>query len=134
MEASLRTVRIVWVAMLVAALIYWWLPEKLNVQPKDLDSTFYGVFIGLLVAMLASIVILRRLTISKAEPLIRSNSTDVAALQKWRAGQIVTVAMCEGIVLYGLLLRFVGATRSQAALFYGVGIAAMIVFWPKQVS
>jgi hypothetical protein len=134
MEASLKIVRIVWIAMLIAAFIYLWLPEKLNVQPRDLDSTFYGAFIVLVAVMLASIVILRKLTIGKAEPLIRSNSNDTAALQKWRFGQIVTVALCEAIVLYGLVLRFVGATRSQSAPFYGVGIAAMIVFWPRPVS
>jgi len=118
MEGSLRTIRIVWIAMLIAAFIYGWLPEKLNVQPKKLDSTFYAVFIVLLVVMLASIVIMRRLTIDKAEPLIRSNPNDAGALQKWRAGQIVTVAMFEAMVLYGLVLRFVGATRLQAIPFY----------------
>ena len=120
--------------MVIAAFIYVWLPEQLGVHPKNLDSTFYSVFIVLLVVMLSSIVILRKLTIAKAEPLIRSNPNDSAALQKWRAGQIATVAMFEGIVLYGLVLRFVGATRMQATPFYAVGILGMIVFWPKPVS
>jgi hypothetical protein len=134
MEASLKTIRIVWGAMVIAAFIYVWLPEKVGVQPKNLDSTFYTVFIVLLVVMLSTIVILRKLTIAKAEPLIRANANDTAALQKWRAGQIVTVAMFEAIVLYGLVLRFVGATRMQAAPFYAVGIIGMIVFWPRPVS
>lgn len=134
MEASLKIIRIVWGAMLIAAFIYGWLPEMVGVQPKNLDSTFYTVFIVLLVAMLFSIVIIRNLTIAKAEPLIRLNPNDAAALQKWRVGQIVTVAMFEAIVLYGLVLRFVGSTRMQAAPFYVVGIAGMIVFWPKSVS
>ena len=134
MEANLRTIRIVWIALLVAAFVYAWLPEQLGVQPKHLDSTFLTVFVILLIAMPATIVIMRKLTIAKAEPMIRSNPNDAAALLKWRAGQIVTVAMLEGIVLYGLVLRFVGATRTQAAPFYVVGIAGMIIFWPKPVS
>jgi|SRR3954464_15882813 hypothetical protein len=133
MEASLKTVRIVWIAMLVATFIYLLLPEMLNLNPRDLNSPIYAVFVALVVVVLTSIVILRMLTIGRAEPLIRANSNDAGALQKWRAGQIVTVALCEAIVLYGLVLRFVGATWAQSAPFYGVGIAAMIVFWPKPV-
>jgi hypothetical protein len=133
MDSQVKQVRIIWIAMLAAAVLYIWVPEQVHAQPKSLDSTFYAVFIVLVVVVLGMIVVFRKGTIDRVTPILQSSPNDLAALQKWRIGQIVTVAMSEAIVLYGLVLRFVGATRMQAAPFYLVGIGCMIVFWPKPV-
>jgi len=134
MDASLRYVKIIWSAFLFAALLYIWIPEQVHVQSRELAPAFYYAMIGLAILMLPILLVMRKATIGLAEPILRNAPQDASALMKWRSGQIVTAAMCEAIVLFGLVLRFVGATRMQAAPLYALGIGALIVFWPKSLE
>ena len=84
--------------------------------------------------MVAIVMVLRRATIGRAQDVLRTSPNDAAALGRWRMGQIITFAICEAIVLYGLVLRFMGATLKQSAPLYVLGICAMLFFRPQPVQ
>ena len=134
MESALKQIRIIWTAMVVAAFIYVWLPEYVQVQPREIPPSIMPVFAALGVSMIVAIVVFRKIYISKAELVLQRDSNDASALLRWRTGQITTMALCEGLVLYGLVLRFMGATRYQAAPMYIIGIGAFIIFRPQRVQ
>jgi hypothetical protein len=134
MESALRTIRIVWIGMFIAGLIYVWLPERLGVQPREANPLLYTLILVQAVAVFVIAVGMRKFMVGKATETLRTNVAEAVALQKWRTGQIVSVAMFESIVLFGLVLRFTGATRMQVAPLYVLGLGAMIVFWPREIQ
>jgi uncharacterized membrane protein len=51
---------------------------------------------------------------------------------RWRAGLIITFALCLAVALLGLVLRILGASSSQATPFYLAGALLMLYFVPRR--
>jgi hypothetical protein len=56
---------------------------------------------------------------------------DATSLKQWRSGQIVSFAFAESVVLYGFLLKFLGAGWNIAGMFFVVGILVLLAWTPK---
>lgn len=132
MDSQLRQVQIVWIALFVAGIVYVALPEFIAVQPREISPILYPILAVQSVVILAVVVFLRKMLIGRAVEVLATDANNRAAILKWRSGEIATAALCESIVLLGLVVRFVGGTRVQSALLYLLGLGAMIVFWPKR--
>jgi len=131
MESSFRTVRIVHVALLAAALIYAFLPEMAHVQTKNVNPVFvYIIYVVAISEAVIALVVRDRLVNRAAEQLVNM-PTDSTALARWRMGNILIFALSEAIVLYGLVLRFVGASAVHAGVLYAGGIMLLLIFTPK---
>ena len=74
---------------------------------------------------------LRRRMIKPSEESLRSNPDDESALKKWRTGVILSLAMASTIVLFGLVLKFMGATWNVASWFFIVGILLLLAWTPR---
>jgi hypothetical protein len=61
------------------------------------------------------------------------NSADAKAAKQWEAGQVISLAMAEGVAYWGLVIRMVfhGALW-QASLFYLTG-ALLLLFWTPRM-
>lgn len=131
MDSNLKQVKIVWLALFVAGIAYVALPEFIAVQSRELNPVIFPVLVAQGLVILTVVVFLRKLLIGRAVEALLTNAEDRTAILKWRSGQIATAALCESIVLLGLVARFIGGTRPQSATLYVLGLGAMIVFWPK---
>lgn len=134
MEAALKQMKLIWVVMLLSAFIYVLLPEMIKPSVRPVDEVLFVVLGVMIMANLGVLLVIRRMYVQKAEETLRTSPQDALAILRWRQGHIVTLALGESIVLFGLVLRFIGATAWQAAPWYIVGIAAMLVFRPKAVQ
>jgi F0F1-type ATP synthase membrane subunit c/vacuolar-type H+-ATPase subunit K len=74
---------------------------------------------------------LRRRMIKSSEESLRSNANDESALKKWRTGVIVSLVMASTIVLFGVVLKFMGATWNVASWFFIVGIVLLLAWTPR---
>jgi hypothetical protein len=64
--------------------------------------------------------------------VLGANPNEQSALGRWRAANIVVLALCESIGLYGFVLRFLGFSLMQAMPFYLAAILMMLYFGPKR--
>ncbi|OLC95567.1 MAG: hypothetical protein AUH86_11680 [Acidobacteria bacterium 13_1_40CM_4_58_4] len=134
MEASLKMLRTLRIAMLAALVLYVFVGERVPHPPKPTNVVFYYAKTFVAIAMIAAIFILRRIMVMRAEQTLGQNTEDFASLYRWRAGYIVTYALCEAIALYGFVLRFVGFSLSQVAPFYLAGFVLILFFAPRRPS
>ena len=74
---------------------------------------------------------LRSRMIRPSEESLRSNPNDETALKKWRTGVIVSLGMASTIVLFGVVLKFMGATWNVASWFFIVGIVLLLAWTPR---
>jgi F0F1-type ATP synthase membrane subunit c/vacuolar-type H+-ATPase subunit K len=74
----------------------------------------------------------RRLFVLRAEVTLAAQPEDATALNRWRAGYIITYALCEAMALFGLVLRVLGFTLSEVTPFYLVGFVLILVFTPRR--
>jgi formate-dependent nitrite reductase membrane component NrfD len=133
MDSAIRVLRIVHGALLGAAFLYVFMAEKLNEgrEPKS-TSVIYMAIAVMAVAVVVISFVFRIRMVGSSEEKLRLDATDATALARWRAGNVVTLALAESVVLYGLVLRFVGATTAQAVPFYLAGIAMLLLFTPRR--
>lgn len=133
MDTALRTLRIVHAAMMVAAFIYVGIAEKFcaaNVL-HDID-TMYVAIAALAGLMVVSAFSVRRRFVTNSADILRTDVSNSAALARWRTGQMLGFAVAEAVVLYGLVVRFTGASTVHAAPFYVGGILLFLAFFPTR--
>ena len=130
---TLRKIRIIHLAMLVAMILYVFTAEVvLPHQAHDLNQIFQLGIGFVCVTILGLIVFFRTTKIRPALNTLQLKPDDPAALQQWRVGSILTAVMLETIVLFGLVLRILGAAPSISAALYIVGIGLMLLWWPQR--
>jgi hypothetical protein len=133
MDAHLRILRIIHIVMLAAAFLYVLIAEMVLRHPeRPLDLNFYRVMAVLTAVMIGGILLIRQTVVGRALETLRLQPDEASANVRWRAGYTVIFALSEAIVLYGLLLRLLGATAAQAAPFYAVGIILLLLFSPRR--
>ena len=130
MEASLKMLRTVRIAMLVSILLYVFVGERTPHPVRPTNLVFYYAMTFMAVGMIAAIFLLRRVMVIRAERILAHNAEDSVSLNRWRAGYIVTFALCEAIALYGFVLRFVGFSLAQVMPFYG--FVLLVFFRPRR--
>lgn len=132
MDATLRLLRILQMALLVSVVLYAVIGELAGPhQPKDVKQV-QVILMMLGVALVAAIVILRQRMVRPAEDTLRAQPEDAVALARWRAGNIVTFALSEAIALHGLVLRMLGARLQAAVPFYAAAAVFLVVLGPRR--
>jgi hypothetical protein len=63
-----------------------------------------------------------------------SSSDQPKNIRRAYAVQLMLMACSLAVVLYGLVVRFTGATLAQALPFYIVGSALLLYFKPKEIG
>jgi hypothetical protein len=134
MDASLRIVRIVRIAMLLSIVMYGFVGEYARPPMNSPNPIIFYALTFVSISMAALIIWMRRLLISPAEAVLAANASETTALNRWRAGYMVIYAICEAIALYGLVLRFLGFTLSQVAPFYAAGFILLVFLSPRPPS
>ena len=134
MESALKQMRMMWIFFLIAAFAYVAVAEFLPHSVPPVKPEVYTIILVVGIMELLSIVIVRKVLLTKAEEVLRTTPNDMAAIFRWRQGQLVTLALASAVVLIGLVLRFIGASTIQAAPLYLLGIAAMLIFQPKAIQ
>jgi hypothetical protein len=118
--------------MLTAAVIYIILPELVHVHTREVSRMLFTILLGLAFVIATVALMVRNRMVERAASQLALAPTDAAALNRWRMGHIVLFALSESIVLYGLVLRFIGASILQAGVLYAGGIALLLMFTPRR--
>ena len=131
-EKTLRAVRLVHLALLFAAVAYLVLPLAVSRPMTQTPSLVVILAMGAVAfSGIAGAALLRGRLVEPSAEALRANSQDLAALQRWRAGVILSLVLCETVVLFGLALRFTGAPWSVCAVFYAPGTFLLLAWAPR---
>ncbi|MGH9740351.1 MAG: hypothetical protein ACRD4X_17450 [Candidatus Acidiferrales bacterium] len=132
-DGTLRVLRVIYAALVSAIVFYAWIPGgMLHIAVQPIDRALYvGIAV---VAVLSAVmaVVMRNRMLQPALATLRTNPADAASHRRWRTGSLVSYSLALAVVLYGFALRMIGATFGQAAPFYAVGFALMLLWWPRR--
>jgi hypothetical protein len=82
-------------------------------------------------ATLALALFFRMKFVRRASQTLQVNPSDPAAITNWRKGQLLSIVLAETLSLYGFALLATSLPQTQAAFFYTAGIAATLLFYPR---
>lgn len=130
-QRNLRSLQTVHAAFLFAAVAYLVVSYVAGprTQPQPL-SFILGVGV-VAISTCAGGIFIRSRFVQPASETLRSNPDDAAAVARWRTGTILSLVFSETVVLYGLALRFIGASWNICGIFYVVGIFLLLAWTPR---
>jgi cytochrome b561 len=130
MYKILRTLRAVQWAMLASIVLYGVVGELVGPRTSYVNQTLSYIFTSLSVGIVGTIFIVRRTLVTRAQSALSLNSEDGLGLSHWKTGYLATYVLCESLALFGLVLRFQGASLRQSVLYYASGFVLMLFFRP----
>jgi hypothetical protein len=132
LDGTLRTLRTVYLVLLAAMLLYVTIAERAEHQLINMNRTFLAGLGGIAAIGVVIALYVQAKMIRPALETLQAKPDDAASLGRWRSGSLASYVVAEGIVLFGLCLRFLGGTRAMALPFYGVGIVMMTFLFPRR--
>jgi hypothetical protein len=130
-KKTLRAARVLHVALLVMVLVDFDVSYRLAPTQNQISPIMvYGIAFVCL-SDIGVAVFLRSRMIGPSEESLRSNPSDESALKKWQTGVFVSLVMASTIVLFGLVLKFMGATWNVAGWFFIAGILLLLIWRPR---
>ena len=132
-EGTVQFLRLLHGALLVSVVLYglilWRVPAQ---NSRPLDASMLVALGALSVVMIAVGVAVRAKFIREAFETLRIRPDDAGSLAHWRKGDIVSAALAEAVVLYGVAIHFIGGSTRQVAPFFVVGAIVMLLWWPQR--
>lgn len=130
MQAALRTVRVIQVAMLACMGVYVILGETLHMHVSANPTLLYALSFAS-ISVVGVLFVVRRTMVVQSEIQLCNRPEDAVTVSRWRAGHFATFALCELLALFGLVLRLVGFPISQVWPYYLGGFVLLLLFWPR---
>ena len=132
MKGTLRTLRTVQWVMLGSILFYAVVGEVLGSGARAADPSLGYVFTTAGVAIVGVIFVVRRTLVLRSAESLAAHPDDSLSLSHWKTGYVATYALCEGLALFGLVLRFMGCNFQQSLPFYIGGFVLLFFFGPRE--
>ena len=133
MESAFKKVRLIRWALLLAIPLLAWVAE-IGRDRGSSDWTWrHWLVMGLCIWSVSAAFRLRSRLLRRSKEKLMNNAADAKAAKQWEAGQIISLAMAEGVAYYGLVVRMVfHGTLWQASTFYLMA-ALLLLFWTPRM-
>jgi F0F1-type ATP synthase membrane subunit c/vacuolar-type H+-ATPase subunit K len=119
--------------MIVVIVLYGFVLWEIGApSPQPLDTKFLVALALVSLGALAAGLVARRKLIGPAFETLRQKPDDATALGQWRRGVVISAALGESIVLFGVVIYLIGGASRQAAPFFVVGTLVMLLWWPRR--
>jgi hypothetical protein len=131
-QKTLQAMRIIHFGFLGAAVAYFFLALAYSPPVRETSPQVLPLVMGIVsLPALGVAMFYRSRMVQPASELLRNNPEDEITIGRWRGGVILSLAFCESVVLFGLLLKLIGNPWSVCGIFYAVGIFFMLAWWPR---
>ena len=129
---TFRGLRTVWRVLILAVVFYVWIAESHHPQDKHISPRFYASICVVSVFLIGTMFLMQKRSTQRFD--LSSSPTDPKKLRGAYAFQLLLMGCSLALVLYGLVVRFSGATLGQTLPFYAIGTLLLLYFRPKQIG
>lgn len=109
-------------------LFYLRLPEK----PVPI---FFPIALGLVAILnISAAQTLRQKLLFAPATALGSDPENAVLLRRWKAGNVVSFAFAESVMLFGVVLKFLGERWSIVSVFFAVGLLLLLLWTPRKIQ
>jgi hypothetical protein len=127
---TMRGLQIVWRVFLCAVVLYIWLAERHHPTNKQIGSGFYATICIISICLVGTMFSMQK----RFAMRLHGPTADMKQIRRAYAVQLLLMGCSLAVVLYGLVVRFAGATVVQALPFYVVGSLLLLYFKPMEID
>jgi len=135
MESTVKKVRLIQWALLLAIPLFAWVAEFRRGNGNSDWTWRQWLAIGLCAWSISGAFRLRSRMLRPSKEKLMRNTADAKAAKQWEAGQVISLAIAEGVACWGLVVRMVfhGALW-QASIFYAMSVLLLLLWTPRMPS
>jgi hypothetical protein len=131
-EPKLKKVRLIQWALIAAVPIFAFVAEIGRSRGSSNWTWRHWLVTGLALWSVSAGFHLRHRLLHRSEQALAKDASNLKTLRQWEVGQIIGLAMAEGVVQWGLVVRMVlGGALWQASLFYAAGLFLLLLWTPR---
>jgi F0F1-type ATP synthase membrane subunit c/vacuolar-type H+-ATPase subunit K len=135
MKSKLRKLRLIQLALIAVIPIFGCVAEIGRDSGRSDWSSWHWLVTGLALWGALGGFRLRGRMIRRSKESLAKDAYNPKALKQWEAGNVVALAVAEGVVAWGLVVRMVlGGALWQASLFYTAGLLLLLLWTPRTPS
>jgi hypothetical protein len=131
MNEALKTLRLVHAAMLGAVVLEALVAEIAGPTPGAVNPALSYALATVSVAIVGTVFVVRKTLALPSAHILAQHTNDSVALQQWKVGHLLTYGLCQGLGVFGVVLRFLGASFQQCLPFYVGGFIMLFFFAPR---
>ncbi len=136
MDKHLSRLRIIHVAFAVTWFQFIFITQFL-VHPAEPSTapTLLPIVLGIVsICEIGVAFYLRRQFIDEPASILIREPENQAALNKWRAGNLLSFCFAETITLFGFAQKLLGIHWNTAGIFFGVGLMLLFLWAPRKIE
>ncbi|MBZ5702275.1 MAG: hypothetical protein LAN84_10550 [Acidobacteriia bacterium] len=131
LQTALRDLRIIHGVMLVSVLLYMLVIFQIHPSEGHLSPVIPEAITVCCAAEIAVALVLRARLLAPCMETLRSNPDDAQALGRWREGNLVSITLAQSVALFGLVLKFLGASWFVGGPFFATAIFLLLIWTPR---
>jgi hypothetical protein len=135
MESTFKKVRLLQWALLLAIPLFAWVAE-IGRDTGNSDWTWrHWLAIGFVLWSVSGAFRVRGRLLRSSKGKLINDAANAKGVKQWEAGQVISLAMAEGVAFWGLVIRMVfhGALW-QASIFYVMAVFLLLLWTPRMPS
>jgi hypothetical protein len=129
-SSALRSMRMIHGIYLLAAVFYAVVAAEARPPIRDLSLVIPIAFGICALSDVAIAVFFRASWMAASERVLQERPGDAKALDRWQKGVLISLTLAESLGLFGLVLKFLGATWTVAGLFIAAAIGLLVAWRP----
>ena len=134
MNQALKLVQTIHAAMLGSIALEAVIGEIAGPGPRSIHPALSCALATMSVAVVGTVFVVRKTLALPSELALAQKSGDAVAQQQWKTSYLATYVLCESLGIFGVMLRFLGASFVQSLPFYLSGFVMLFFFAPRDPS
>ena len=130
-QKALNEARLLHAAFLITIFLFIFVVHIAAIGERSISFSIVAGIVCVAVADIGVGFTLRRQFMNKAEQALEVEFDARKALADWRVANILSFAHAETVALFGVALKFLGASWKIAGPFFFVGFALLLLWTPR---
>jgi hypothetical protein len=132
MESAFKKVRLIQWALLVTIPLFAGVAEIGRGSGSSEWTWRQWLAMGFAVWSVSGAFRFRSRLVHRSKEKLMNDATDAKAGKQWEVGQIISLAMAEGVAFWGLVIRMAfNGTLWQASIFYVMALFLLLLWTPR---
>jgi hypothetical protein len=134
MRQTLLAVRLLHIVFIITLFQFIFVLGFVHPPERNLPLAYPLALGTLAVVVTCACLYLRKQFLHAPATMLELQPEDQALLKRWRVGNVLSFCFAENVILYGVLLKFLGESWNVVALFFAAGLVLLLLWTPRAIK
>ena len=130
-EKTIAEVWTIYATFVITFFLFIFIIQMVKPPEKPVSPAVIGAFVFAAISYVPIGATMRKKFLAGASENLSKNPADPKGLGLWRLGNVLSFCFAESAMLFGVVLKFLGARWTIAGTFFGFGLVLLVLWMPR---